>query len=78
MYFERVKQVEEILLRFVQRIRELRKKRGFLQEAFAAEFGVDTASVVGHGELSSRVGTNGVYYTFRVSVLLGHPDVAVA
>ncbi|MCH9652592.1 MAG: helix-turn-helix domain-containing protein [Planctomycetes bacterium] len=36
-----MKQVDDILIRFGQRIRELRKKRGFSQEAFAAACGMD-------------------------------------
>lgn len=36
-----MKQTEDILIRFGQRIRELRKKRGFSQEAFAAACGMD-------------------------------------
>ena len=36
-----MKQTDDILIRFGQRIRELRKKRGFSQEAFAAACGMD-------------------------------------
>lgn len=37
----RMKQTDDILIRFGQRIRDLRKKRGFSQEAFAAACGMD-------------------------------------
>lgn len=36
-----MEQAADILVRFGHRVRDLRKKRGFSQEAFAAECGMD-------------------------------------
>jgi transcriptional regulator with XRE-family HTH domain len=40
-------QADDILVRFGQRIRQTRKKRGLSQEAFAAECGLDRTYVGG-------------------------------
>ena len=36
-----MRQRDDILVRFGRRVRQLRKKRGYSQEAFAAECGMD-------------------------------------